>query len=144
MKKQLAIKYAGNIQEYEHFKRIMGASPALYPHDYLFYNDDVTARHSRNIKEIAFLKSLLREDKLESSMLSFNVFNTFYPTYVLHHHFDIFLPVISQFSAVKEVKEILVRAQKYQVTGAFFNEKVRLDFKRTDSELPVLNDAGAV
>ena len=53
VKRQLAVKYAGNMQAYEHFKRITGASPSLYPHDYLFYNDHVERRHSRNIQELA-------------------------------------------------------------------------------------------
>jgi hypothetical protein len=60
VKKQLAIKYAGNLQHYEHFKRITGASPALYSHDYLFYNDNVENRHARNIRELAYLKKLLK------------------------------------------------------------------------------------
>jgi precorrin isomerase len=64
LKKQLAIKYAGSMQQYEFFKRIMAASPALYPHDFLFYNDDVTARHARNIRELALIHSLLRDGKI--------------------------------------------------------------------------------
>lgn len=101
VKKQLAIKYAGSLQQYEHFKRLSGASPTLYPHDYLFYNDDVQTRHSRNIKELANIKQLLKEGKMEAAALPFNVFNTYYPSYLLTHHYSIFLPILQQFKAHK-------------------------------------------
>lgn len=48
--KQLSVKYAGTMERYENFKRMMGASPTLYSHDFLIYNDDIIARHNRNIK----------------------------------------------------------------------------------------------
>jgi prephenate dehydrogenase len=104
LKKQLSIKYAGSMERYEHFRRTMGASPLLYSHDFLFYNDDIIARHSRNIKELSLLKSLLREDKIEPSMLSFNVINTYYPSYILHHHYDVFIPLLANFASNKDVK----------------------------------------
>lgn len=144
LKKQLAIKYAGSMQHYEHFKRLMGASGTLYPHDYHFYNDDVVARHNRNIKEITLLKTLLKEGKIEPPMLSFNVFNTYYPSYVLHHHYDVFIPALAQFASQKEVKELLSKANQNVATGAYFHDKIRLDFKRTDKELPSINEAGVV
>jgi uncharacterized Fe-S radical SAM superfamily protein PflX len=132
VKRQLAVKYAGNMQAYEHFKRMMGASPSLYPHDFLFYNDDVERRHSRNIQELAYLKKLIKEGKVEVDALQFNVYNSYYPSYVLHHHFDVFMPIIAQFASQKEAKEIVAQAKKLEITGAFFHDKIRLDFKGTD------------
>jgi hypothetical protein len=75
-------------------------------------------------------------------MLSFNVFNTYYPSYVLTHHFDIFLPALEQLPASKDIKELVGRAKKLEVTGAFFTENLRLDFKKADKEIPSLNEAG--
>lgn len=62
--KQLSVKYAGSMQKYEAFKKMMGASPLLYKHDFHFYNDDITTRHNRNIGEIKQLKQLLKEDRI--------------------------------------------------------------------------------
>ena len=69
VKKHLSVKYAGSLDRYDTFKRTMAASPMLYTHDYHFYNDDVVARHNRNIKEIKYIKSLLKEDKISTNML---------------------------------------------------------------------------
>lgn len=52
LKKQLAIQYAGGSEDYEHFKRMMGASKLLYSHDLHIYNDDVNSRHARDIREL--------------------------------------------------------------------------------------------
>jgi hypothetical protein len=30
-------------------------------------------------------------------MLEFNVFNTYYPSYVLHHHFNVFVYAVTPF-----------------------------------------------
>jgi beta-galactosidase GanA len=87
LKKQLSIEYAGNIDNYESFKRTVGASPLLYKHDLHFYNDDITSRHKRNIQELKYLKELLKSGKIEHKMVKHNVINTFYPSFVLQHHY---------------------------------------------------------
>ena len=144
VKRQVAVKYAGNMQAYEHFKRITGASPSLYPHDYLFYNDHVERRHSRNIQELVYLKKLIKEGRVEVEALQFNVYNTYYPSYVLHHHFDVFLPILAQFASQKEAKEITNQAKKLDITGAYFHDKIRLDFKGTEKELPTIDEVGVL
>ena len=111
--KQLSVKYAGTLQKYENFKRMMGASPTLYSHDFLLYNDDIIARHTRNIKQFQLLKSLLKEGKLESSMLSFNVFNAYYPSYVLHHHYEVFVPALAAHSNAQIIKDLLASSKKH-------------------------------
>lgn len=72
----------------------MEASPHLYAHDFSFYNDSISDRHKRNLRELAYLKKLLKQNKLTPSMLSHNTINTFYPSYVLHHHYFTFLEIL--------------------------------------------------
>jgi hypothetical protein len=74
-----------------------GASKIIYPHDYHFYNDDIETRHSRNIKELSYIRTLLREGKIEPKQLPYNIHNTYYPSYVLHHHYQIFVPLLQKF-----------------------------------------------
>jgi hypothetical protein len=64
LKKQMAIQYAGGSEDYEQFKRMMGASKLLYSHDLHVYNDDVNSRHARNIQELKLLKQLLTSGKI--------------------------------------------------------------------------------
>jgi len=130
LKKQLSIEYAGNIDNYEYFKRTIGASPLLYKHDLHFYNDDITNRHNRNIQELKYLKELLKSGKIEPKMIKHNVFNTFYPSFVLHHHYDIFVPLLHKFiNSSKDLQALYFASIKHEITGAVFHPKQRWDFK---------------
>lgn len=143
-KKQLSIKYAGSMQKYEQFKKMMGASPLLYSHDFHFYNDDITTRHQRNTKELQLLRKLLKGGKIETNMLSFNVFNTYYPSYVLHHHYELFVPILSMFAEREDIKRILTCSRKHVFTGAFFYEKIKLNLKEADRNTPTIDASGAI
>ena len=61
-------------------------------------------------------------------MLTTNVYNTYYPSYVLHHHYSVFSPLVKKISLVKEMKDFVNKAKKNQVTGAFLHETRRIDF----------------
>lgn len=96
LQKQLAIEHQGGSVEYESFKRMIDASPLLYKHDLDVYTDEISERHIRNIAEINYLQQLIRTNKIEPSMLANNVFNAYYPSYVLHHHYQVFMPLVGK------------------------------------------------
>lgn len=83
------------------------ASPILYQHDFRFYNDDVIARHHRNGEEIKKLIGMIGSGRVEQSMLEFNVFNTYYPSYVLHHHYNVFLSTFAPFTENEKAKKLV-------------------------------------
>ena len=63
-------------------------------------------------------------------MLSTNTYNTFYPSYVLHHHYQVFLPLLQKVKKSSEnMKPFWKSASKNEVTGAFFHETRRIDLK---------------
>lgn len=85
----------------------MEASPILYQHDLHFFNDDITTRHYRNIAELKYLQTLIKDNKINTGMLKYNVYNTFYPSYVLNHHYSFYLPILLKLNKNKEIKTLL-------------------------------------
>jgi hypothetical protein len=64
LNKQISTKYAGNLERYESFRRMLEASPLLYQHDFRFYNDDVILRHGRNSEELKKLIGLIKSGRI--------------------------------------------------------------------------------
>ena len=54
-------------------------------------------------------------------MLKHNVYNTFYPSYVLQHHYDVFLPMLMTLAKAPQTKDIIKAAKINKITGAFFS-----------------------
>lgn len=77
-------------------------------------------------------------------MLRTNVYNTFYPSYVLHHHYFIFTPLLNKFKKEESVKEILTKAKKNSITGAFFHETRRLNMHDKGKETPTIDGKGHI
>lgn len=73
-------------------------------------------------------------------MLEFNVFNTYYPSYVLHHHYNVFVSTIASLAKNEKIDQLVKEAKELSVVGAFLHEKLRLDFKNADKELPRLEN----
>lgn len=72
----------------------MDMSPQIYKDDYSIYTDFVDDRHLRNIREFKDLVNLLKNNKISKKMLITNTINSYYPSYVLNHHFCTFLGII--------------------------------------------------
>ena len=100
---------------------MMEASPLLYHHDYDVHTDEIAERHIRNTAELNYLQTLIRDNKISPDMLSTNVYNTFYPSYVLHHHYYIFTPLLNRFRKEQGVRDCLLKANKNTITGAYFH-----------------------
>lgn len=81
----------------------MEVSPAIYQHDLSVYTDDVGERHDRNMAEWRKIKNLIKEGKITPEMLSNNTYNTFYPSYVLDHHYRVFMKVLRDCSKSKDL-----------------------------------------
>ena len=79
------------------------ASPLLYHNDLDIYTDEIEERHLRNIAEIKYIQQLIKDNKITPHMLSTNVFNTYYPSYVLNHHYSVFVPLINKLKDEKEI-----------------------------------------
>ena len=102
----------------------MEVSPSIYQHDLSVYTDDVNERHDRNMAEWRKIKELIREGKLTPELLSSNTWNTFYPSYVLNHHWSIFMRLISGFSKSKDpaVLSLLQKGRTMENVGAVFQK----------------------
>jgi len=121
----------------------MEASPHLYSHDFTIYNDSVSSRHQRNLKEISHLKKLLKDKKLTANMLTHNTINTFYPSYILHHHYFTFLKILQNHFAGDLVKNINTKYPWDHFIGAFLNQTKSTNLKSTVSNhFPNINSNG--
>ena len=118
---------------------MVDASLYLYRNDLDVYTDEVSEKHIRNMAELKYIQQLIRDNKITKEMLGANVFNVYYPSYVLQHHYNVFVPLLKKVSK-EEGKEFLKMAQKNEVTGAFFHETVRSDLKDKGKEMPVLEN----
>jgi hypothetical protein len=94
--KQLALFLVGSSEAYENYKRTQELQ-SVYPNDFDYYNDTFYYRHDRNIEEIKKIKTLLAKGVLKPEMLLYNTWNAFYPSYVLGHHFGVFLSILQLF-----------------------------------------------
>lgn len=103
-KKQLAVFLAGSSESYENFKKVQEVQ-SLYPNDFHYYNDTFYVRHDRNIQEIYKIKELMSKGIVKPGMLLYNTWNTFYPSYVLHHHFTIYLQILSMIASQTQDKQ---------------------------------------
>jgi hypothetical protein len=117
----MAVEHQGGAEQYESFRKMMEASPLLYRHDYDVYTDEIAERHIRNTAELNYIQALIRNNKISPDMLKANTYNAFYPSYVLHHHYYIFTPLLHQLRKEQGVKEHLLKAQKNTITGAYFH-----------------------
>jgi hypothetical protein len=132
--RQLAIEHQGGATGYEPFRRMIEASPLLYRHDMDVYTDEIGERHIRNIGEIRYLQQLIRDGKLTPDMLATNVYNTYYPSYVLHHHYSVFLPMLRKVAKFEGVPAVLKEAKNNTITGAFFEQTLRLDLHESKGQ----------
>ncbi len=57
------------------------------------------------------LVGLIKSGRIEPTMLEFNVFNTYYPSYVLHHHYNVFVSTISSFAESKQAQALAKEAK---------------------------------
>lgn len=142
--RQLAVDHQGNGEEYEYFKKMIEASPLLYKHDFHVYNDGITTRHHRNIAELSYIQSLIKNRTITPQMLSTNIYNAFYPSYVLANHYSVFLRMLIKLRDRSEITQILKAASQNQITGAFFHETRSIDIKDNTKKYPRLDDKGII
>ena len=116
------------------------ASPILYQHDLDRYNDDVSLRHQRNMKELKTLKGWVKEGRVERGMLEFNCDNCFVASEVLHQHLEVFLPLVGNVVG----QELAQSFKCLDSVGALLNERIRSDFKDARKETPTLDHNGKV
>lgn len=121
LKKQLALFLTGSAENYEYYKRTQQIK-IHYPNDFDYYNDTFYVRHDRNIQELNKIKTLIKQGILKQEMLLFNTWNAFYPSYIMNHHFTVYLQVLNLLS--KEIKnenfkEIFRKAQKMEQIGCY-------------------------
>lgn len=81
-------------------------------------------------------------------MLSNNTYNTFYPSYVLDHHFRVFMKVSRDCSKSKNaaVQNIVQKGEKLDYVGAFFDVTEQINFKtcRPSGQLPKIDSKGSL
>ena len=141
--KQITIEYIGDNEQYESFKKLIEASPHLYSHDFSIYNDSVSSRHQRYLREISYLKKLLKEKKLTPSMLSHNTVNTFYPSYILHHHYFTFLKILQNHFPGDLVQTIQTKYPWEHFLGAYLYQTKSTNLKSSVSNhFPNINSNG--
>lgn len=108
-KKQLAVYLTGSGEAYENYKKTQGIN-SLYLNDFHYYNDTFYVRHDRNIEEIYKIKELISKGIIKPEMLVYNTWNAFYPSYILNHHFNIYMEILKMIASQtgdKQVKNLL-------------------------------------
>ena len=77
-------------------------------------------------------------------MLSTNVYNTYYPSYVLCHHYSVFSEVVKRVKNWEGLQEFYKRVRRNEVTGAFLGETRRIDMKEGGKYVPRINGQGNI
>ena len=77
------------------------------------------------------IKELIKEGKLTPEMLASNTWNTFYPSYVLNHHWTIFMKLVSQFSKSKNpaILSLIQKGRTFEKVGAVFQKEWQMNYK---------------
>ena len=68
---------------------------------------------------------------MSPDMLTTNVYNTYYPSYVLHHHYFVFVSLLKKVKNIDSLKQFIKKASQNEVTGALFHETRRIDLKES-------------
>lgn len=64
-------------------------------------------------------------------MLEFNTSNTFYPSYVLHHHYANFTKLSFELAEANSTLASLVpKFRDFSLIGALFDKTINVQFKR--------------
>lgn len=129
--KRNTLQIYATLDKYEWYKRTTAIVPKLYEHDFLFYNDTVEERHERNKKQIKKIIGALKTNQLSPQMLEYNTSNTFYPSYVLHHHYAHFTQLSYGLSEVNpSLASLIPKFRDFSLIGAIFDKTISVQFKK--------------
>jgi len=78
-------------------------------------------------------------------MLLYNTWNTFYPSYILSHHWTVYLPILTLFKSNKEVSLTFNKAKNMEHLGFYAKKIICSDFGKYVYEYePILNKKGEI
>jgi hypothetical protein len=84
----------------------------------------------------------IREKKIVPDMLEYNTTNTFYPSYVLFHHFNQFLKLAAGLAENNSaLRGLLPKLRDGTAVGAIFDKMINTQFKKDTS---VVLDNGVI
>lgn len=85
--------------------------------------------------------TLIKEGRMTADQLLHNGWNAYYPSYVLHHHFRIFIKLLRENAkrTDEQTVNLIRRAESLEIVGAFFDKQMNCKTYQTGNPRPKIN-----